>query len=178
MTPDLNFQDSDGATGAGGLVTDRDPEASRVRSRSEQRSDKVRPSKTGHSSKARRWLAPVLVSSAAAALGAVALYNRKKTQEAEHQHPAIGRFLDVDGVRLHYLEQGQGEPVVLIHGNGTMIQDFTVSGLVDRLADRYRVIVIDRPATATARVRATSGRREPMPGCSRRRSSNSVSGAP
>jgi pimeloyl-ACP methyl ester carboxylesterase len=26
-----------------------------------------------------------------------------------------------------------------------MIQDFTVSGLVDRLADRYRVIVIDRP---------------------------------
>ncbi|KFG67650.1 hypothetical protein JH26_21350 [Microvirga sp. BSC39] len=33
----------------------------------------------------------------------------------------------------------------LIHGNGTMIQDFTVSGLVDRLATRYRVIVFDRP---------------------------------
>jgi pimeloyl-ACP methyl ester carboxylesterase len=51
----------------------------------------------------------------------------------------------VDGVRLHYIERGQGEPVVLIHGNGTMIQDFTVSGLVDRLASRHRVIVIDRP---------------------------------
>ncbi|MBS7452815.1 alpha/beta fold hydrolase [Microvirga sp. 3-52] len=57
----------------------------------------------------------------------------------------MGRFLDVDGVRLHYIERGEGEPVVLIHGNGTMIQDFTVSGLVDRLASRYRVIVIDRP---------------------------------
>jgi pimeloyl-ACP methyl ester carboxylesterase len=34
---------------------------------------------------------------------------------------------------------------VLIHGNGTMIQDFTVSGLVDRLSSKYRVIVIDRP---------------------------------
>jgi pimeloyl-ACP methyl ester carboxylesterase len=35
--------------------------------------------------------------------------------------------------------------LVLVHGNGTMIQDFTVSGLVDRLAKRFRVIVIDRP---------------------------------
>jgi hypothetical protein len=34
--------------------------------------------------------------------------------------------------------RGEGEPIVLIHGNGTMIQDFTVSGLVDRLASRYR----------------------------------------
>jgi pimeloyl-ACP methyl ester carboxylesterase len=83
--------------------------------------------------------------STAAALGAAALYNRKQTRDAERRHPPIGRFLDVDGVRLHYIERGQGDPLVLIHGNGTMIQDFTVSGLVDRLADRYRVIVIDRP---------------------------------
>jgi len=78
-------------------------------------------------------------------LAAAALYSRRQTQDAEHRYPPIGRFLDVDGVRLHYIERGQGEPLVLIHGNGTMIQDFTVSGLVDRLADRYRVIVIDRP---------------------------------
>jgi pimeloyl-ACP methyl ester carboxylesterase len=82
---------------------------------------------------------------AAAALGAAALYNRKQAQDAERRYPPIGRFLEVDGVRLHYIEQGQGDPLVLIHGNGTMIQDFTVSGLVDRLAERYRVIVIDRP---------------------------------
>jgi pimeloyl-ACP methyl ester carboxylesterase len=81
----------------------------------------------------------------AAALGAAAVYNRKQTRDAERRHPPIGRFLDVDGVRLHYIERGQGDPLVLIHGNGTMIQDFTVSGLVDRLADCHRVIVIDRP---------------------------------
>jgi pimeloyl-ACP methyl ester carboxylesterase len=51
----------------------------------------------------------------------------------------------VDGVRLHYIERGQGDPLVLIHSNGTMVQDFRVGGLVDRLAERYRVIVIDRP---------------------------------
>ncbi len=90
------------------------------------------------------WLAPVIAGSAAAA-GAAVLYNRRRTAEAERQTPPIGRFLTVDGVRLHYIERGQGDPVVLIHGNGTMIQDFTVSGLVDRLAARHRVIVIERP---------------------------------
>ena len=81
----------------------------------------------------------------AAALGAAALYNIQRSRAAEREHPPIGRFLTIDGVRLHYIERGQGEPLLLIHGNGTMIQDFTSSGLVDRLADRYRVIVIDRP---------------------------------
>jgi pimeloyl-ACP methyl ester carboxylesterase len=91
-----------------------------------------------------RWLVPVVAGSTAA-LGAAVLYNRQKTRAAERKTPPIGRFLDVDGVRLHYIEQGQGEPIVLIHGNGTMVQDFTVSSLVDRLASCHRVIVFDRP---------------------------------
>ena len=90
------------------------------------------------------WLAPALLGSAAA-LGAAALYTNKMTRDAERKHPPIGRFLDVDGVRLHYIERGQGDPLVLIHGNGTLIQDFTVNGLVDRLSKHYRVIVFDRP---------------------------------
>src|SRR3954447_6537492 len=90
------------------------------------------------------WVAPVLLGSAAA-LGAAALYTAKMTRDAEHKHPPIGRFLDVDGVRLHYIERGTGEPLVLIHGNGTLIQDFTINGLVDRLSERYGVIVFDRP---------------------------------
>jgi pimeloyl-ACP methyl ester carboxylesterase len=68
-----------------------------------------------------------------------------RAREAELECPPIGRFLDVDGVRLHYFEQGKGRAVLLIHGNGTLIQDFTVSGLVRTLAGRHRVIVIDRP---------------------------------
>src|SRR3954470_18405964 len=90
------------------------------------------------------WVAPVLLGSAAA-LGAAALYTNKMTRDAERKHPPVGRFLEVDGVRLHYIERGTGEPLVLIHGNGTLIQDFTINGLVDRLSERYRVIVIERP---------------------------------
>ena len=89
-------------------------------------------------------LAPTTLG-AAAALGAAALYTNRKTHEAERMYPPVGRFLSVDGVRLHNIERGTGEPLLLIHGNGTLIQDFTISGLVDRLSERYRVIVIDRP---------------------------------
>src|SRR3954454_22330031 len=83
------------------------------------------------------WVGPALLGTAAA-LGAAALYTAKMTRDAERKHPPIGRFLDVDGVRLHYIERGTGEPLVLIHGNGTLLQDFTVNGLVDRLSERYR----------------------------------------
>lgn len=102
-----------------------------------------RQNESSHSSRW-RWLAPVLAGSAAA-LGAAVLYNRQRAGAAERATPPMGQFLNVDGVRLHYIQRGQGDPIVLIHGNGTMIQDFTVSGLVDRLASRYRVIVFDRP---------------------------------
>lgn len=56
-----------------------------------------------------------------------------------------GRYVLVDGLRVHVLVRGRGRSVVLIHGNGTMAEDFAICGLIDRLAERYRVIAIDRP---------------------------------
>jgi pimeloyl-ACP methyl ester carboxylesterase len=80
-----------------------------------------------------------------AALTAMALVNRLLAKQAERNHPASGKFLNVNGVRLHYVERGTGKPLVLLHGNGSMIEDFESSGLIDLAAKEYRVIVIDRP---------------------------------
>jgi hypothetical protein len=80
-----------------------------------------------------------------AALAASALLVRHRTSKTERDHPPTGRVLHVDGVRIHYIDRGDGEPLVLLHGNGTMIDDMTLSGLVDLAAKRYRVIVFDRP---------------------------------
>jgi hypothetical protein len=55
---------------------------------------------------------------------ASALLNRWLAQKAERRNPPLGRFITVDGVRLHYVERGTGTPLVLLHGNGTMIEDF------------------------------------------------------
>jgi pimeloyl-ACP methyl ester carboxylesterase len=82
---------------------------------------------------------------AVAALTISALVNRFIAKKAERNNPPSGQFVEVRGVRLHYIERGQGEPLVLLHGNGSMIQDFVSSGLIDRAAHRYRVIVFDRP---------------------------------
>ena len=84
----------------------------------------------------------VLVAVVLAAMFAFVLY---RTRQAERDNPPVGQFMEVDGVRLHYLERGQGQPIVLLHGNGSMIQDFDISGLVDLAAEHYRVIVFDRP---------------------------------
>jgi len=81
---------------------------------------------------------------AATAVGAAA-YNLVRTRAAEKANPPLGRFLDVDGVRLHYLERGSGPLVVLLHGNATMIEDWLASGVFDALARTNRVIAFDRP---------------------------------
>jgi pimeloyl-ACP methyl ester carboxylesterase len=81
----------------------------------------------------------------AAALGGAALFTHARARRAEREHPPRGRFLDIDGVRLHYVEHGEGAPVVLLHGNGTMIEDWEISGVLDLAARRHRVIAFDRP---------------------------------
>lgn len=54
-------------------------------------------------------------------------------------------FFDSDDVKLRYTDDGDGEPVVLIHGfmaNGHL--NWGLPGIVDLLADEYRVITLDQ----------------------------------
>ena len=59
--------------------------------------------------------------------------------------PVVGKFITVDGTRLHYIDCGSGTPVVLLHGNGSMIGDFVSSGITACADAGYRVIIFDRP---------------------------------
>lgn len=81
----------------------------------------------------------------AAGLAAALLYVQAKQRAVERQHPAQGRFVDVDGVRLHYTEHGEGQPLVLLHGNGLFAADFDLAGLEGTAGRSYRVISVDRP---------------------------------
>ena len=87
---------------------------------------------------------------------ASALANRWLTKRAERRNPPIGQFITVQGVLLHYVERGTGTPLILLHGNGSMIEDFESSGLIDLAAKQFRVIVFDRPGFGhSERPRAT-----------------------
>jgi pimeloyl-ACP methyl ester carboxylesterase len=52
-------------------------------------------------------------------------------------------FFDSAGVRIHYLEAGTGDAVILLHGNGGSAQDWVKSGLLERLSANFRVIAMD-----------------------------------
>lgn len=43
-----------------------------------------------------------------AGLAASFLYVQSRQRSVERQHPAQGRFIEVDGVRVHYRERGEG----------------------------------------------------------------------
>lgn len=87
----------------------------------------------------------IAAGASAAVLIGSALFNRGSARRAERKTPPRGSFVEVDGVRLHYYDRGSGPPVVLLHGNGVMLQDFEVSGVLDLAAERNRVIAFDTP---------------------------------
>ena len=56
---------------------------------------------------------------------------------------AQDKYFDAGGVRLRYVEQGTGQPVVLVHGFTNTAEIWTASGIVQDLARNYRVIAFD-----------------------------------
>jgi len=52
-------------------------------------------------------------------------------------------FVDVDGLRLHYLEAGEGDPVLLLHGWPT--SSFLWRRVMPPIASGHRVIALDLP---------------------------------
>ncbi|MDZ7579211.1 MAG: alpha/beta fold hydrolase [Deltaproteobacteria bacterium] len=58
-----------------------------------------------------------------------------------HLYPFTSRFIERNGLRYHYLDEGSGEPVLLVHGNPTW--SFYFRALIKALSVRYRVIAPD-----------------------------------
>ena len=58
--------------------------------------------------------------------------------------PPEGRVIQVEGVPVHVWISGSGPDLVMIHGASGNLRDFTFD-FAERLTDRYRVILMDRP---------------------------------
>ena len=59
----------------------------------------------------------------------------------QHLYPFRSHFMDLNGLNYHYLDEGRGEPIVMVHGNPTW--SFYFRELVKALSDKYRAIVPD-----------------------------------
>jgi haloalkane dehalogenase len=56
-------------------------------------------------------------------------------------YPFESRYLDREGLRCHYLDEGRGEPLLLLHGNPTW--SFYFRNFIIGLRDAYRLIAPD-----------------------------------
>jgi len=60
------------------------------------------------------------------------------------RNAAAGHTVALNGIKLYYETYGQGEPLLLLHGNGQSISAF--SGQIPELAKHYQVIAVDTRA--------------------------------
>ena len=58
-----------------------------------------------------------------------------------HLYPFESRWLDLDGLRMHYLDEGVGQPIVMVHGNPTW--SFYFRKLVKEFRSTHRAVAID-----------------------------------
>jgi haloalkane dehalogenase len=58
-------------------------------------------------------------------------------------YPFESRFAEVAGSRIHYIDEGTGPPLLLLHGNPTW--SFLYREIVTGLRDRYRCLAVDYP---------------------------------
>lgn len=84
------------------------------------------------------WLAFLL------GLGGLYAYSGIQVHQAEAEYPPIGEFVTVDSIKVHFLRQGTGQPVVFLHGSSGQVQDFSMS-IFDLMPTRYQSIAFDRP---------------------------------
>ncbi len=53
------------------------------------------------------------------------------------------RFVDLDGARIHYVDEGRGETLLLLHGNPTW--SFLYRKIIADLRDSFRCLALDYP---------------------------------
>src|SRR5947209_9560282 len=61
----------------------------------------------------------------------------------EDLYPYESRYAEIGGARVHYVDEGSGPPLLLLHGNPTW--SFLYREIVRGLRDRYRCIAVDYP---------------------------------
>ncbi|NVO20758.1 MAG: alpha/beta hydrolase [Bacteroidetes bacterium] len=60
------------------------------------------------------------------------------------RNPEIGKYADIRGIRMYYEIYGEGEPLLMIHGNGGSISSFMYQ--IPFFSKNYQVIAVDSRA--------------------------------
>jgi len=98
------------------------------------------------------------IAIATAILGGLVIFTAVTAHRVEKALPPRGQFIEVAGARIHYLDKGSGTAIVILHGLGGQMGNFTYA-LLERLTDEFRVILMDRPGSGySTRAPGATGR--------------------
>lgn len=102
------------------------------------------------------WIGVIALLALVAIGAGLVLFTRHIARRVEAAVPAHGRFAEIGGHRLHYVDTAddadddgtaRAKPtLVLVHGLGAQLQHMTHS-LLARLAPDFRIVAVDRPGT-------------------------------
>lgn len=70
--------------------------------------------------------------------------NKQSTSLEYGSNKAVGKYIPIDDVKLYYEVYGEGQPLILLHGNGSSIGSF--SNQIPALSIKYKVYAIDSRA--------------------------------
>jgi pimeloyl-ACP methyl ester carboxylesterase len=80
-------------------------------------------------------------------IGGLVWFTTSTARKVEAALPPRGRFMEIGGERMHYVDNsGAGPAVVMIHGLGGNLLHFDYA-LAGRLAGEFRLILVDRPGS-------------------------------
>ena len=100
----------------------------------------------------------VVIALLAMSLGGLVIFTAITARRVEKALPPRGQFVEVAGARIHYLDKGAGPPIVILHGLGGQMGNFTYA-LLERLTGEFRVILMDRPGSGySTRAPGATGR--------------------
>lgn len=92
------------------------------------------------------WALALLTAGVGLYFGRYAFVTRRIAADAERRVPPFGKFVDVDGNRIHYVDSGEGRPILFIHGLGAQFHQFR-HPLFPHLDREFRLVALDRPGS-------------------------------
>ena len=65
----------------------------------------------------------------------------EQTTTISAEFPYQSHFVEVDGAKLHYIEQGQGDPILFLHGVPT--SSYLWRNVIPKVSKHARCIAVD-----------------------------------
>lgn len=98
------------------------------------------------------WVVVAVIGALVLLSAGLMFFTLLAARDAEKLAPPIGKFVNVDGARLHYVDRGVGPVIVMVHGLAGNLRNFYA--LIERLSVDHRVVAVDRPGCGYSTMRS------------------------